>query len=79
MKTYTTFKQNGKTYHYRITGNRWGWVMWVLNDAMFSALRFTHGQEVKYPFWEQPTNKTERKQFYKNKAIELAKKYLMVH
>ena len=75
MKTYTTIKVNGKPYHYRVTGNRYGWVMLVANDAMFSGLWFTHGQEIKYPFWEQPIDPVERKKFYEGQAIELAEKY----
>lgn len=77
MKTYTTIKFNGIPFHYSIAGNRYGWTMRVINNSMLSPqLWATAGKEVKYPFWEQPKDKKERKEFYKKQALELVKKYL---
>lgn len=77
MKTYTTIEHNKLKWHYRISGNRYGWNMYVANDLMFhSSLRYTGGKQVKYPFWTQPAEKSERKSFYEKQAKMIIDKYL---
>jgi hypothetical protein len=34
MKTYTTFEVDGVNFHFRVSGNRFGWKINVINDTM---------------------------------------------
>lgn len=77
MKTYHTIKHESEEYHYRVTGNSYGWNIYVINSAMLDPkLCYTAGKEVKSPFWEQPIDKAERKKYLESMALELALKYL---
>lgn len=67
MKTYSEINIDGLTYWYRVTGNRYGW---TLHLQLPTTLQLPNRTSLKYPVWEQPLNKKERKTYYENVARE---------
>mgnify|MGYP001609996383 FL=1 len=70
--TYKILNIDGYEWWYRITGNGYGWNLFIQKP---STPQMPIRNYVKYPFWEQPTNKTERKEFYENLVREYVSKH----
>lgn len=73
MKTYNTIKCNDIEYWYRITGNSYGWKISVQQPAT-PQRPLQDTISISMSFWNQPTDKIERKKFYDEMATELAQK-----
>ena len=69
---YKTIKFDNLEWWYRISGNRYGWTLFVQRPSTPQA-PVRNG--IKYPVWEQPENKVERKKYYEDLVKECIENY----
>lgn len=70
MRSYHEIKIDGFEYWYRVCGNNYGWTLYIQKP---STPQMPMQTTVKYPFWEQPIDKTMREAHYEDIAREAIK------